>query len=64
MKKKLPPHHETVYKISEADIKATAKTQCKMADHKWLKETDTTVICELCRTGLILPKHKMKDYGC
>lgn len=59
------PNHfiETVYQISESEIKASAKTQCKMEDHKWQKLSENEIYCPICATALIIDKSKMKDYG-
>lgn len=57
------PRHETVYQISEEEIKASASTQCEMGKHKFKKLSENELFCPVCHSAYIIDKSKMKDYG-
>jgi len=45
---------EEVFRMSDADIRKTRVTSCKMEDHVWHKETPTQIKCQVCPVGLIV----------
>lgn len=52
-----PLDPQTIFKISEAEIRATGKTQC--VKHTWKKLSDNEVVCG-CGTAIIVSD--IKDY--
>lgn len=49
-----PLDPQTVYVIKNSEIAQTAKSQCRMENHRWRKLSDNEVICDLCSTALIV----------
>ena len=53
---------EEVFRNSDAAIRKTGVSQCRITDHNWEKLNDTEIVCTKCPTVMIIDPANMGYY--